>query len=135
LQPQRNDPESLTAGRELSYRVRQEGFMQRVILGVLCSVAIGCGGGDARPAPTCAQAMAHFYAAGCAYFDTNQQPPAPYSQSGAVNFCQGLVVAAPTQCQGEIDDWSECNAGVPSPASGNADCDCSTPYQALLRCR
>jgi hypothetical protein len=107
--------------------------MRRWILVVLVASA-GCGA-DAKRAPTCAQAMAHFYAAGCRYADGSQQPPVPYSEADAVSLCQELVAAAPAQCQDEIDDWNECNASVPSPASSTTDCDCLQDLQAISRCR
>lgn len=92
----------------------------------------GCSS-DSKP-PSCQQALAHYYGAGCSYFDASREPPPAIPQSAMLNFCQTAAVQAPESCQDELDVWLECNAAVPDQATSNADCDCSADYMALLRC-
>lgn len=115
--------------------------MGRMFLGVPIAMAIAMGcGGDAKPAPSCQQAMAHFYGVNCFYYDGSVSPARRIAQTEMVANCQQLAIAAPARCQGEIDDWLECNAnveGVPSgtPTTiGDLRCDCSQEQMTILRC-
>lgn len=103
------------------------------------AIAMGCGG-DAKPAPSCQQAMAHFYGVNCFYFDTTTSPPRRYTQTEMIAICQQETIDAPAKCQGEIDDWLSCNAdveGVPPGTMttlGDPRCDCSQEQMTILRC-
>jgi hypothetical protein len=111
--------------------------MKRVLLGALLAVG-ACGSED--PAPTCQQAMAHFYGVNCFYADATVSPPRKLPQAEMIALCQDLALNAPDSCQGEIDDWLVCNnAVIGSPAGetpqlGDPRCDCSQEQMALLRC-
>lgn len=94
---------------------------------------VGCGGGD--PPPSYQQALAHYYAAGCSYFDTSTNPPTPIPESQEIGTCQNVAIAAPVSCRDELDGWLVCLDRVPGHAMNNADCDCSAEYMALLECR
>lgn len=106
--------------------------MNKTILGLVLVVA-ACGGGD--PPPSCQQALAHFYAAGCSYFDGTTNPPTPIPQNQMLTFCQTAATQIPTNCHGALDAWLVCNDQVPSPVTSSAQCDCSAEYMALLECR
>lgn len=103
--------------------------MRVVLLSVLLSA---CSSSD--PPPSCQQALTHYYDAGCIYFDSTTSPPTTIPQGQMLAFCQGAAIDAPKSCQDELDAWLVCNNEVPSPASANADCDCTQEYMALLRC-
>lgn len=104
--------------------------MKKMIL--ILMLAIGCGG---DPPPSCVQALTHFYAAGCRYFDQRANPPAPISQGDMITFCQTAATQIPAACHDELDGWLVCNNRVPDHAISNADCDCSSSYMLLLECR
>jgi hypothetical protein len=105
--------------------------MNRTLLGLVFLAA--CGGSD--PPPSCAQAMDHYYGAGCSYFDTSTNPPTPIAETQEVGLCQTLATAAPANCHDELDGWLVCVDHVPDHSSTNADCDCSSSYMLLLECR
>lgn len=112
--------------------------MWRSVLLTLSLVA--CGGADDKPAPTCQQAMAHFYGVNCSYFDGRVDPPHQYTQAEMITVCQDLAIETSASCQGTIDDWLECNdtvAGIPAGQTsglGDPRCDCSQEQMAILRC-
>lgn len=83
------------------------------------------------PTPTCQQAVAHYYTAGCAYTDTAGMPIA---QPEAVAECLTNVRESSGNCGGELDTWLRCNNQVLSPAKNPAQCDCSRELMGLLAC-
>lgn len=87
-----------------------------------------CGGGE--DAPSCQQATTHYYEAGCAITLQGGE----ITQGEAMGLCQDLIREAPPQCEDDVADFRSCMGGVPSPASGNADCDCSVEIDAILTC-
>lgn len=96
---------------------------------IVAMVMPACGGEEP---PTCQQAVGHFYAAGCYFYDlqTNQ----PFSEGAIVSNCREALATAPPQCEDELADFRFCLAGVPSPVESNSDCDCSAEQEALLTC-
>lgn len=85
--------------------------------------------------PSCQQAMEHYYGAGCSYYDIDSGDP--ISAATMVSTCRDALRAADTEapsCADDVDDWIICLADVPSPATINADCDCSVEQEALLTC-
>lgn len=88
-------------------------------------------GSDDKP-PSCQQALAHFYGAGCMY--TNAQTGAVISQMEATSDCQTNAANLSSACLDELDAWLVCNNSVPSPAHSAADCDCSQELMALITC-
>jgi hypothetical protein len=103
------------------------------LLSMLSSVFLfACASDD--PAPSCQQAIAHYYAAGCRYIDTADSPPTTISQTEMINLCLTAAAEAPRSCQSEIDAWLVCNNEVPTPSMTDQQCDCSTEFMALLRC-
>jgi len=107
--------------------------MRRAIFGGVFAI-VGCAG-DAKPAPTCQQGLAHYYASGCVYFDATVNPPTPIALSQMVTFCQNVAIQAPSPCQDELDAWLSCNNETPAGATTNQQCDCSAEYMSLLRCK
>jgi len=104
----------------------------RRLLVIAIVMTAACGGG--ADAPSCQQALGHYYSAGCTYFDQTETPPPQIPQNEMVAFCQFAASEAPDSCQDDLDAWLECNDAVPDMATSNADCDCSNAYMALLRC-
>lgn len=104
--------------------------MMRPLLGL--ALLIGCG---SDPPPSCQQALTHFYAAGCSYFDQRTNPPAPIAQSTMIASCQSVAANIPASCHDELDGWLVCNDHVPDHVTSSAQCDCSAAYMALLECR
>jgi len=107
--------------------------MRRAIFGVLF-VIVGCGS-DAKPAPSCQQGLAHYYASGCVYVDTTNNPPTTIPQSQMVSFCQAATTQAPASCKDELDDWLRCNNETPPTATKAEDCDCTAEIMSLARCK
>lgn len=101
---------------------------------LMSSVLFACGSTD-KPAPSCQQALSHYYGAGCSYFDQSTNPPTPITQNNMAAFCQEAAANAPATCQDELDVWLRCNDEVPAMSKTNADCDCSVEYMMLLRCK
>jgi hypothetical protein len=101
---------------------------------LLTTVLFACGSSE-RPAPSCQQALAHYYAAGCTYFDGRTNPPSPIPQGQMVTFCQDAAINAPASCQDELDVWLRCDDEVPDHSTTNEQCDCSQEQMELLRCR
>jgi hypothetical protein len=99
---------------------------------------VGCGssggdddGGDDEPS-SCQQAFRHFYDAGCTYM--NLESGAPISEGEMVSLCQEVRIAAPPQCEAEVDSWVECIADVPSTVTRDEQCDCSVEQESWLTC-
>lgn len=108
---------------------------------MIFAIAIMACGTEAKPAPSCQQAMGHFYGAHCFYFDATKNPPPKFTLADMVLLCQNLTIQAPASCQDEIDSWLTCNAAVIDGPIGGMDglgdprCDCSQTQMALLRCQ
>lgn len=100
------------------------------ILSVLFLIA--CSSDD--PPPSCQQAIAHYYSAGCVYLDGRVSPPTMISQTQMISACQSAADEAPRSCQNEFDAWLVCNNEVPTPSTTTEQCDCSAEQMALLRC-
>lgn len=94
---------------------------------ILILAIAGCGGSDA---PSCQQAVDHFYAAGCMFSDAN----GPIPRDTFVLSCQSAASGTPANCQGELDDFLVCIDSVPTPSTMDAQCDCSQTYMALQTC-
>jgi hypothetical protein len=109
--------------------------MRNIKVAFLSLGLFACGGSSDKPAPTCQQAIGHYYSAGCSYFDGTVNPPAPIPQGQLVTACQDAAINAPASCQDELDTWLGCNNDVPTPSTTNEQCDCSVEYMMLLRCR
>jgi hypothetical protein len=98
---------------------------------ILLGVA-ACTSSSSEDVPSCQQAVAHYYGAGCALFMTNGQP---YSELETVANCKELLATAPNvSCEHALEDLRVCFGTVRSPATSNADCDCSVEQDALLTC-
>lgn len=93
---------------------------------VTLAMLVGCSDGD--PAPSCQQAIAHYYSIGCTFVElsTGRQ----VSQGEFTAACQQTTSAAPARCQGEIDTWLTCLNEVTECSTGV----CSQEQMALLRC-
>ena len=89
--------------------------MRRWIVAVLF-VGAGCAD-DAKPTPTCEQALEHFFGVGCVYY-TDATRSQLISKPEMIMRCHRLLTAAPLQCRDEVDDWIECNATVPGVDGG-----------------
>jgi hypothetical protein len=100
-------------------------------LGVVLLMAVGCG--EDEPPPSCQQAFAHYYGAGCTYVDLTTGDPIPQGKMTAD--CQQLHAAAPTNCYAAFDAWLICLYSVPQGSTTNAECDCSREQMALFACR
>lgn len=96
---------------------------------VLLLLIAACGGGG-EDAPSCQQAVSHYYAAGCVLTSNGQ----PTSESDSLRLCQELLLDAPRQCEDDLADFRSCLGGVPTPSTTNTDCDCSPEIDALLTC-
>lgn len=91
--------------------------------------AMGCAERVAnRPAPTCREALAHFYVVGCEYRDI--ESGAPFSLGQITNDCEAYVAELSTRCPREVPDWISC-MGETTRADG---CDCSPEQNALIEC-
>ncbi len=84
------------------------------------------------PPPSCQQALTHYYSAGCAYTDLNTNTP--IAEGDMINRCLQAASSTPSQCSSALDAWLSCNDAVPSPATNNAQCDCSQTYMTYLTC-
>lgn len=82
--------------------------------------------------PSCQQATNHFYEAGCGYVYLKTGKTVP--KDVQITDCQKILVAAPENCMGEVDDWLQCQYSVPSPVKSSSDCDCSRERDAMLKC-
>lgn len=100
--------------------------MMRPLLGLVMLTACG---GDAKPAPSCFDAFAHFYAAGCTLVDL--QTGQPVSQGTITALCQSTAASLSPGCKGEFDAYLSCTDTV-TPAM---QCNCSTEQMAFLECR
>lgn len=108
------------------------GKIQVIVFGVLAACSTSNGMDESSDnAPTCQDALKHYYGAGCAYYDQfgNQ-----IELATMIGNCETGAAATPSECQPKLDAWLECDASVSSPAT-NADCDCSQTYMALLTCQ
>lgn len=88
----------------------------------------GCGGGDSAPAPSCQEAMEHFYGSGCAFFDSTNTP---YPLAQAINDCHTSLENLAPGCQEPFDTFMACLDGVATSATCG---DCSREQDALLSC-
>lgn len=100
------------------------------ILGWLVALAFlaSCG----EDAPSCQQAVDHYYGAGCRL--VNLQTGVEFTAAEVIADCKGALAAAPDRCQDELDDLRSCWGGVRTPAASIADCDCSREQDAILTC-
>lgn len=81
------------------------------------------------PPPSCQQAMAGYYGAGCTFVDlTMNNRPIP--QTEATANCQSLAGSLSSTCEAKLDDWLSC-LDVSSPAK---NCDCSQQQMAVIAC-
>lgn len=97
---------------------------------VLVVALVACGGGE--EAPTCQEAIGHFYGAGCALFDTNGQP---FSELVILEDCKrSLAIADDTSCEDEFADYRACLASVPSPGNAQSCSSCAAEQEALFTC-
>lgn len=94
----------------------------------LLALLVACGGGE--DAPSCQQAVTHYYDSGCVLTDNGE----PRSVDSALGLCQQLLAVAPPQCEDDLADFRSCLGGVPTPSTTNADCDCSPEIDALITC-
>jgi hypothetical protein len=99
-----------------------------LLTATICCTA--CGGDD--PPPSCQQAVSHYYAAGCALFMTNGQQ---FAELDVIADCKGLLANSPSSaCDDALADLRICFNSVKTPATSNADCDCSAEQDAILTC-
>jgi hypothetical protein len=106
-------------------------------LKILCTIASAtllgaCGGGGSGEPPSCQQALSHYYESGCRYFELATGAEIPLGE--IIESCRAVLTDAPTSCEDDVDDWLFCLDAVPSDASSNADCDCSSEQESLLTC-
>jgi hypothetical protein len=80
------------------------------------------------PAPSCQQAVDHYYGAGCTFVDLATDMPR--RQDAALDECQRAVDEALDDCDDEVGDWLRCidETSLPDP------CDCSQEETAMYRC-
>ena len=103
--------------------------MRSLFMMVAVAVA-GCGGGE--EAPSCQQAVDHYYSSGCAYYDL--ETGVQLAAGEVLAACRDVLDRAPASCDEAIDDWLFCLDGVPEDSSTNAECDCSQEQERLLTC-
>jgi hypothetical protein len=102
------------------------------MLRTLALICLACAcSTDAAPAPSCADATAHYYAAGCAYRSAGVVQSADEVRST----CVGMYAQEPASCTAKIDAWTECMASVPDTATTADECDCSVELQAAAVCQ
>ncbi len=125
------------SGRKLG-RDPEWGYDRRMKWIVVVLIAAGCFHDEpappdaALPAPSCQQAMEHYYDSQCVLF--NPVGGAKYTLGEAVAHCQMLLGAAVSSCLDEWDTLKRCYGSAPSPASSDADCDCSREQDATTTC-
>lgn len=104
--------------------------MRTRLIGILV-LAVGACGEDA---PSCNQAVTHYYAQGCAAVDlTNGGAIVP--KETMIVGCLNLVASAPRSCDAELDDFLICLGTVEeSPTPVSSQCDCTSEQEELLRC-
>lgn len=98
---------------------------------LVCAITFIAACGQTSDAPTCQQAVSHYYAAGCALFRTNGMP---IPELEVIESCKQLLATAPDPCVDDLADLRSCLGGVPLPSASNADCDCSEEQDAILTC-
>jgi hypothetical protein len=101
--------------------------LMRVGALVAMFTAAACG----EEAPSCQQAVSHYYGAGCRLVDVNGRP---FTEAEVIGDCKGLLAVAPDSCVDDLEDLRFCFAGVPSPIGPVTDCDCTREQDALLTC-
>ena len=104
--------------------------MSKMMTAVLVSILVSACD-DSAAAPSCQQAITHYYTSGCAYFDL--QTGAQIGEGDMISRCQSAAAQAPSQCVAKLDDWLTCNDSVPDHAT-NAQCDCSSSLMTLIEC-
>lgn len=102
-------------------------------MGTTIAIVVGLAACGGEEAPSCQQAIDHFYGAGCTFYDTSTTPPTATPQGTALNLCSQINVQIPERCRGEFDDWKFC---LDSVAGGtNESCaSCSQEMDALFAC-
>ncbi len=102
--------------------------MLKKMVVAIAMCAVGCG--EDEEAPSCQQAMASFYGAGCFFYDTSTTPMTTTSENAALSACQQVNIGIPERCRPKFDDWKTCLA-----ATTMADCAmCSPEGDALFAC-
>ena len=101
--------------------------MGRMIFGMALVAALSACSSESA-APSCAQAIAHYYSEGCAF--VNLETGEVSTQSEATAGCQAASGQTPNRCDGEVDDWLRCV----NETSTKEQCDCSEEQMAILRC-
>jgi len=96
--------------------------MRALLLALLASCAA-----DPTPAPSCQDAVTHFYSVGCEYKD--RTTGAVQTSSQVAQVCVDLYAQKPA-CKSELDAWAACL----DARTGGADCDCSVELQAVTTC-
>lgn len=97
-----------------------------MVVGVLVAAC-----SSSSDAPSCQEAIGHYYSAGCSYFDTSGSPIAQGTIEGQ---CVQAASSAPSECISKLNAWLECNDSVPDGATTNAQCDCSQTFMAVVEC-
>ncbi len=103
--------------------------MMKMLMVVAAVVAVGCN----EEVPSCQQAVTHYYGAGCKL--VNLSTGAAYTQNEIIADCKNTIATFPARCETALEDLRFCFDSVPSPASTNADCDCSQEQDAVGTCR
>lgn len=99
-------------------------------LAIVLLLLSACGGEDV---PSCQQAVTHYYEAGCTL--VNLQTNQPFSAADVITDCKQLLATSPSSaCDGALEDLRVCFGNVKSPASTDADCDCTAEQDAILTC-
>jgi hypothetical protein len=101
--------------------------MRKFLLMVAATICCACGGEDV---PSCQQAVSHYYAAGCMFVTTSGQT---IPELDIVADCKAqLANSNSDDCDDALVDLRVCMGNVKSPATSNADCDCSSEQDAFI---
>jgi hypothetical protein len=103
--------------------------MLKTVVVLVAACLVGCG----EEAPSCQQAVTHYYDAGCKL--VNLATGTDFTKNEIIADCRNTIATFPARCEGELEDLRFCFDSVPSPAKTNADCDCSQEQDALATCR
>lgn len=94
---------------------------------VVCVALLGCAE-KPQDVPTCWEAMAHSYAAGCPHPDFTSGAPLPLER--ALDTCENYSAISPPECRPMLDEWIECL----DMATPHSSCDCGTPQHEFVDC-
>lgn len=105
-----------------------------VLAGFAVAVAVAALAACGTPnddAPSCQDAVGHYYSAGCMFHNNSGSAE---SESQFETNCQNTVNSSPENCADELDAFLNCLDDVPDATDGGTACNCSTEQTALNSC-